>query len=153
MTDDIRPDVLDCVRAEYAELAARMQADVMRLVDDLELNSAEKLRVIADLAGAALGDLKDLGALRELRGLLDMNRNQVDQLVERGLGLMWLIDLLGFSWSTRPAMPMVDVLKIETPARIAFLARQLRRVGIHELDELSPPDLLTNDADDDDEAR
>jgi hypothetical protein len=28
-------------------------------------------------------------------------------------------------------------------------ARQLRRVGIHELDELSPPDLMTNDADDD----
>ena len=149
MSDDVRPDVLDRVRAEYAELAARMHADVMRMIDDLELNRAEKLRVVAELAGASIGELRDVGALREPRGLLDMSRHEVDQLVDRGLGLMWLVDQLGMSWATRPDMPMVDVLKIEPPARIAFLARQLRRVGIHDLDELSPPDLMTNDAGDD----
>ncbi len=85
VTDDIRPDVLDRVRAEYVELTARMQHDVMRLVDDLELNPAEKLRVVADLAGAAVADLRDVGALREPHELLDMNRYEVDLLVERGL--------------------------------------------------------------------
>ena len=74
--------------------------------------------------GARSVDLKDVGALREPRGLLDMKRHQVDQ--------------LGMSWATRPELPMVDALKIEPPARIAFLARQLRTVGIHELDELKP---------------
>lgn len=149
MTDEIRPDVLDRVRAEYAELTARMHQDVMRMIDDLDLNRAEKLRIVVDLAGAAVVDLKDAGALpKPPHGLLGMNRHEVDQLVGRGLGLMWLMDQLGMSWATRPDLPLVDVLKIEPPARIAFLARQLRRVGIHELDELSPPDLMSNDADD-----
>ncbi len=44
---------------------------------------------------------------------------------------------------------MVDVLKFEPRERVAFLARQLRKAGIHDLDELSPPELITNDADDD----
>ncbi|HET6754865.1 MAG TPA: hypothetical protein VFH23_13060 [Jiangellaceae bacterium] len=144
----VRPDVLDRVRAEYAELTARMHQDVMRMLDDLELNRAERLRVVVDLAGAALGDLKDAGALREPRGLLDMNRHEVDLFVERGLGLFWLMDQLGMSWATRPDMALVDVLKVEPVKRIAFLARQLRKVGIHDLDELSPPDLMTNDAGD-----
>jgi hypothetical protein len=148
VSDDIRPDVLDRVRAEYVDLAARMHADVMRLIDDLELTRAERLRIAVELADSALGELHDVGALHEPRGLLDMTKNEIDQLVERGLGLMWLVDQLGMSWATRPTLPMVDVLKVEPPARIAYLARQLRRVGIHELDELSPPDLMTNDADD-----
>ena len=150
MSGEIRPNVLDRVRAEYADLTSRMHQDVMRLIDDAELNWAEKLRVVADLAGAALGDLKDVGALSEPRGLLDMNRHQVDQLVDRGLGLMWLVDQLGMSWATRPEHAHGRRLKIEPPTRIAFLARQLRKVGIHELDELSPPDLMNpGDADDD----
>jgi hypothetical protein len=106
VSDDIRPDVLDRVRAEYVDLAARMHADVMRLIDDLELTRAERLRIAVELADSALGELHDVGALHEPRGLLDMTKNEID------------------------------------------LARQLRRVGIHELDELSPPDLMTNDADD-----
>ncbi len=148
MSDDVRPDVLDRVRAEYVEITARMHTDVMRLLDDLELKPAEKLRIVAELAGASITELRDVGALREPRGLLDMSRHEVDQLVDRGLGLMWLVDQLGYPWATRPELPMVDVLKIEPPKRIAYLARELRRVGIHELDELSPPDLMTNDADD-----
>ncbi|HEX6578064.1 MAG TPA: hypothetical protein VF082_06815 [Jiangellaceae bacterium] len=39
------------------------------------------------------------------------------------------------------------MLKVEPPARIAYLARQLRKAGIHDLDEVSPPDLMTNDVD------
>jgi hypothetical protein len=96
-----------------------------------------------------LTGLQEVGALREPRGLLDMNRREIDQLVERGLALMWLVDQLGMSWATRPELPMVDVLKIESPKRIAYLARQLRKVGIHDLDELSPPDLMNpGDAED-----
>jgi hypothetical protein len=149
MTDDIRPDVLDRVRAEYVDLAARMQHDVLRMLDDLELTRAERLRVAVELAGAALGELHDVGALKEPRGLLDMNRNQVDALVTRGLGLFWLMDQL-VNWTSRPELPLVDVLKVEPPARVAYMARELRKAGIHDLDELSPPDLLTNDAEVDD---
>jgi hypothetical protein len=148
VSDDIRPDVLDRVRAEYVDLAARMQADVLRMIDDLDMNAAEKLRIVAELAHASVSELRDVGALKEPRGLLDMTKNEIDQLVDRGLGLMWLVDQLGMSWATRPTLPMVDVLKVEPPRRIAFLAQQLRKVGIHDLDELSPPDLMTNDADD-----
>ena len=148
MSDEIRPEVLDRVRAEYVELTARMHADVMRIITDLELNRAEKLRVAIELAGAAVGELQDADVLREPPGLLELNRHEVDLIVERGLGLMWLVDQLGYSWSTRPDTPLVDVLKVEPVKRIAFLARQLRKVGIHDLDELSPPDLMTQDADD-----
>jgi hypothetical protein len=148
MSDEIRPEVLDRVRAEYVELTARMHADVMRIITDLELNRAEKLRVAIELAGAAVGELQDVDVLREPPGLLELNRHEVSLIVERGLALMWLIDQLGMSWATRPDTSLVNVLKIEPPVRIAYLARQLRRAGIHDLDELSPPDLMTNDADD-----
>ena len=53
MSDDIRPDVLDRARAEYVELTARMNQDVARLVDDLELNRAERLRLMIELVGAS----------------------------------------------------------------------------------------------------
>jgi hypothetical protein len=145
---DVRPDVLDQARAEYVELAARMQADVMRIIADLELNPAEQLRMAVDLAGAAMGDLKDVDVLREPPGLLELNRHEVGLIVERGLALYWLVDQLGMSWATRPDTSLVDILKIEPLKRIAYLARQLRKAGIHDLDELSPPDLMTNDADD-----
>ena len=148
MSDEIRPDVLDRVRAEYAELAARMHADVVRLISDLDLNRAEKLRVAIELAGAAVGELQDVDVLREPPELLELNRHEVGLIVERGLALMWLMDQLGMSWATRPDLQMVDVLKVEPPKRIAYLARQLRKAGIHDLDELSPPDLMTQDAED-----
>ena len=147
--DDVRPDVLDRARAEYVELVARMHQDVMRMLDDLDLTRAEQLRMAVDLAGAAVDDLHDAGALREPRGLLDLNRHEVDQLVDRGLALMWLVDQLGLSWATRPGIPMIDVLKVEPPKRVAYLARQLRTAGIHDLDELSPPDVMNpGDVDD-----
>jgi hypothetical protein len=149
VNDDIRQDVLDRVRAEYVELTARMHQDVARLVDDLELNRSEKLRLAVELAGAAVGELQDVDVLRQPPGLLELNRHEVGLIVERGLALMWLMDQLGMSWATRPDVPMVDVLKIEPVTRIAYLARQLRKAGIHDLDELSPPDLMNpGDVDD-----
>lgn len=148
MSDDVRPDVLDRVRAAYVELTARMHADVMRMIDDLELNRAEKLRVAIELADAAVGELQDVDVLREPPGLLELNRHEVGLIVERGLALMWLVDQLGYPWATRPELSLVDVLKVEPPKRIAYLARQLRKAGIHDLDELSPPDLMGNDVDD-----
>ena len=145
MSDEIRPDVLDRVRAEYAELAARMHADVVRLISDLDLNRAEKLRVAIELAGAAVGELQDVDVLREPPELLELNRHEVGLIVERGLALMWLMDQLGMSWATRPDTSLVNVLKVEPVKRVAYLAHQLRNVGIHDLDELAPPDLMTNE--------
>jgi hypothetical protein len=84
--DDVRPDVLDRARAEYVELMARMHQDVVRLLEDLDLNRAERLRLVVDVACAAVDGLQDVGALREARGLLDMTRHEVDQLVDRGSG-------------------------------------------------------------------
>jgi hypothetical protein len=109
------------------------------MLDELGLNHAERRLLAGAIAGAAVDDLRDVGALRTPRGLLDLTRRQVDAFVERGLALMWLQDQL-VNW--KPDMPLVDALKILPPERIAFIARNLRRAGIHDLDELSPPDVI-----------
>jgi hypothetical protein len=68
-------------------------------------------------------------------------------LASQGHALYWLIDQLRFSWASRPDTPLSDVLKIEPRRRIEWLARELRKVGILDLDELSPRDIMTGEQD------
>jgi hypothetical protein len=56
-----------------------------------------------------------------------------------------LLDQLSPSWASRPDRRLGDVLKIESPKRLEFLAAELRRVGIRDLDKLVTPDLPQDD--------
>jgi hypothetical protein len=71
--------------------------------------------------------------------------DRVDCLHEfkRGNAKLWLADQLAPVWASRWGLTLADVLKIEPPRRVVYLARELRHASIHDLDELSPPDIMT----------
>ena len=64
---------------------------------------------------------------------------------KRGNAKLWLADQLSPTWASRPERTLADVLKIEPRQRIEFLASQLRKVGIRDLDQLSPPNVTTGE--------
>jgi hypothetical protein len=72
--------------------------------------------------------------------LLGMRRDQLAHLARQGHALLWLLDRLP-AWAAHPERILADVLKIEPRDRVEWLARELRMVGLTDLDELLGPEL------------
>jgi hypothetical protein len=149
MTHQIRPEVIDRVRAELAEVDEHVVEEKLRIIGSSELTRAEKLAIALLHAHSAVESLRDAEVLREPPSLLERNYRELAESgrieLKRGHGLLWLLDQLGPLWASRPERTLADVLKIERPRRVAYLARELRHAGIHDIDELAPPDLMTGE--------
>jgi hypothetical protein len=78
---------------------------------------------------------------RNYRELIEDGRTEL----KRGHGKLWVADQLAPRWASRPERTVADVLKIEPPKRVAYLARELRHAGIYDLDEVAPRDLMTGE--------
>jgi hypothetical protein len=114
-----------------------------------ELNPAEQELMARGLAARSVDELHDAEVLRNPRSLLELNYRELiqDGLAEfkRGNGKLWLADQLAPVWASHWRLVLTDVLKPERRERIAYLAGELRRADVHDLDELSPPDLMTGE--------
>jgi hypothetical protein len=66
--------------------------------------------------------------------LLALNFHQLNQVAalrwSEGHALGWLADQLSPTWASRPEMTLGDVLKVEHPDRVEYLALELRRVWL-----------------------
>jgi hypothetical protein len=143
MTHEIDLERLGRAAADLAEVDAGAWVEKRRIIE--ELTDAEQ-RLMAKASGAiTIHELREAGAIEDPLSLLSLNLRQVERLASQGHALYWLIDQLRFSWASRPDIPLSDVLKIEPRRRIEWLARELHKVGILDLDELSPPDIMTGE--------
>jgi hypothetical protein len=104
----------------------------------------ERARLVQEaLCGAqAVKALELEGEVRPVpTGLLELTHRQCFQLARQGYALFWLMDQLGVKWAAHPDMRLSDRLKAERPDRLAYLARELERVGVTDLSDLAlPPD-------------
>ncbi len=146
MTDEIDLDRLGQAAAELGEVDAEAWIEKRRIVAGP--TDAERRLVARASSALALAGLEQAGVLERnptALSLPSMNRWQVGRLAAQGHALLWLLDQLSPTWASRPDRTFADIVKIEPPKRVAWFARELRRVGLHDLDELSPPDLMTGE--------
>jgi hypothetical protein len=97
----------------------------------------------AQLIDAARRLLEEHGLIVRAPSLLDMTYRDLQSLGAQGVALYWLADRLGGVWASRPDEPLVNVIRsgsASDPRLLAELARELRKVGIRDLDEHLPPD-------------
>jgi hypothetical protein len=136
------------VAAEVAEIHGRAVEESSRLVA-VELNPAEQELMARGLAARSVDELRDAEVLREPPSLASLNWRELSDLtadvLRRAHALLWLRDQLVHRWASRPDATLADVLKIERREFVALIARELRHAGIHDLDELSPPDFMTGE--------
>jgi hypothetical protein len=149
VSGQIRPEIVNRVRAELAEVDERMVDEKLRIIGSSELTRAEKLAIALLHAHSAVESLRDAEVLREPPSLLSQTYRELLAAgrteLKRGHGKLWLADQVAPSWASRPERTLADVLKIEPPRRVAYIARELRHAGVHDLDELSPPDIMTGE--------
>jgi hypothetical protein len=145
VTDQIRPDVVDRVRRELDEVDERVVDEKLRIIGESELTRAEKLAIALLHAHSAVESLRDAEVLREPPSLLELDYRALIATGARGMRLLWLADQLSPVWASRPDTALSTVLKTERSDRIAWFARELRKVGIFDLDELSPRDIMTGE--------
>jgi hypothetical protein len=141
MTGQIRPEVVAQVRAELDQVDERFIEEKLAVIGSAGLTDAEKLAIALMHASSAVGNLRAAEVLRDPPSLLSLTYRELIAAGAQGHALLWLADQLAPSWASRWQLTLADVLKIESPKRVAYFARKLRHAGIHDLDELSPPDL------------
>jgi hypothetical protein len=122
--DAIRPDVLDHVLREYAELATRMQDDVIRLLDDFELTTAERVRVAIELADVSVDELKDVGTLKDAPTILDKTNREL-----RAVAAVWGL-LSRWDSSVAPDRRLGDQLKVLPEEDARLIVEFLRWGGL-----------------------
>jgi hypothetical protein len=137
-----RVEVRHVVVARLIEImldpALPIEARVELIATDAEARYEEKTYAAVMLAGTASQALKECTAVREVspKSLLDMTYREVQAIVRRGIALAYMLDRWGLPhWASRPDTPLVDVLKTMSPANIEDVAKVLRAVGIHDLDQ------------------
>jgi hypothetical protein len=140
---EIRPDRVSAVVAVMVDndLSPERRVDAIFQMDDV--TDAERAAAVGVLHGLAVkevdvasGDLNAAvpGSVPTSRGLLDLTYSELQAEVRRGVALGWVLDRLGPVWASRPATPLVDVIKILRPAEVEHLATVLRDVAGIELD-------------------
>jgi hypothetical protein len=130
----VRPEVVEGIVKAYVRRDEPALAEALREANDVER------RYVADLlADDAIAHLRATGYLRD-DSLLGMRRDQLAHLARQGHALLWLLDRLP-NWAAHPERTLADVLKIEPRDRVEWLARELRIVGLTDLDELLGPEL------------
>jgi hypothetical protein len=112
--------------------------------------SNDELRALAGgLAQSALDSLKAIGVLSEPRSLASLAWRELSDLTPTSSAGRTLCSGCGTSSCTagaaRPDATLADVLKPERREFVVLVARELRYAGFHDLDELSPPDLMTGE--------
>jgi hypothetical protein len=131
---EIRPEIVaGCLRQdpEALEKATWLeQREVMRLAALQTYESASAL-------------LRRLGTpvRPKTPPLSDWDLRQLRQLAAQGSAIAAVVDRLGHRWDPHPDRKLIDVLKTQPPTVVAEIAGRLAAVGLHDLDDLVPPDL------------
>jgi hypothetical protein len=140
VTDEVDLARLGRIAAEVAEIHGRAVEESSRLVA-AELSPAEQELMARGLAASSVDELRNAEVLRNPRSLLELNYRELiqDGLAEfkRGNAKLWLADQLTPVWASRWELRLPNVLAPERRERIAYLAGEMRRVGIHDLDKLT----------------
>ncbi len=140
MIGPVRPElvarIVEVLRRDYGfgDVSGEQQELMGQATADELLATARVLRE------RAVAHLREAGMLRAPRSLLDLTFHELIEEGARGHAKLWLADQLGPSWASRPGTNLSTVLKTERIERVRWIATRLRKVGIHDLDELAMPD-------------
>jgi hypothetical protein len=145
---EVRPTVV-------AELMAVLTDETVPLVDRIdratELDASDRERAVAirQLVGLAAAETSAAHENMERAGfrwtpprspLLHATYEDLKRIVARAAAISFVLDRLGPVWSSWPNRPLIDVLKTLRRSQLAQLAKALRSVGLHDLDELIADD-------------
>jgi hypothetical protein len=133
----VRREVVEAVTQALAESEQGL-SERLRAVGELGPTSEEMHAASALLAAASLRVLTELGAVPVPPSLLDMNFHQLTWLGWQGKAMLALADDLSPIWAPWPDKPLSDQLKIVPPDQLHRIAALLRKVGLHDLDEVLP---------------